>query len=305
MTEQAHLASFPLPSMHSVSQHDELREDEPVGDANEYYVPVTEERSIFDAPVAPRAGPSHHPFHDPALFSPLHVDDSQAQDDAASPVNNAAPAGKAKRARSSEPRATAARKESHVSDPKTRLVLSANPHEQKNVEKKRRETINHGIDAIQALLPNKEANKSAILEAAARYIQELKDSDAALRENEQSNTERWAQAKFALDITVLDLSSQRDYWRNYANTVLNQKEALAHAARQAGCKVTEAHSEESNQFQVLLADGSNVPVENHDLVSNNRFAEYSKRSAEEMMAQVEQSTKRRRSVVFPRDVCPL
>lgn len=132
MAEQAHLASFPIPGMH-------LHEDDTtITYDNEVYVPMTnEERSIYDAPTAPRAGPSsRNELHDPALFAP-EVDLSQAPD-APSP-SEAATTSKPKRAKSSEPR-TAARKESHVRcfsfDVRPALTLSSRRTSRRNAGKR-------------------------------------------------------------------------------------------------------------------------------------------------------------------------
>ena len=56
---------------------------------------------------------------------------------------------------------------------------------QKEVERRRRETINDGINALRDLVPSCARNKGSILSSAAEYIQQLKDSEA-------SNIEKWS-----------------------------------------------------------------------------------------------------------------
>lgn len=56
------------------------------------------------------------------------------------------------------------------------------------MERRRRETINDGINTLREIVPNCEKNKGSILARTAEYVQELKDSEA-------SNIEKWTLEK--------------------------------------------------------------------------------------------------------------
>ncbi|ORY81502.1 hypothetical protein BCR37DRAFT_333296, partial [Protomyces lactucae-debilis] len=75
----------------------------------------------------------------------------------------------------------------------------------KEVERKRRETINEGIGMLSALVQKEysqpERNKGAILRKAAQYIEKLKN-------NETNLTERYTLDKLLSDQTIADLQSK-------------------------------------------------------------------------------------------------
>lgn len=79
----------------------------------------------------------------------------------------------------------------------------------KEVERKRREQISNGITELAAIVPGcdtKGINKTAIINAAVRYIMELKN-------NEASNIEKWTLEKLLMDQAMGDLSTQLDVAR--------------------------------------------------------------------------------------------
>lgn len=72
----------------------------------------------------------------------------------------------------------------------------------KEVERKRREQISNGITELAAIVPGCDAkgvNKTAVINAAVRYIQELKN-------NEASNIEKWTLEKLLMDQAMNDLN---------------------------------------------------------------------------------------------------
>ncbi|ESX02223.1 hypothetical protein KL918_003767 [Ogataea parapolymorpha] len=73
----------------------------------------------------------------------------------------------------------------------------------KEVEKRRRETINQGIKELQELLPTQDHNKSQILKRAVEYIKRLK-------ENEDSNIEKWTLEKLITDQAVSELANSNE-----------------------------------------------------------------------------------------------
>ena len=92
--------------------------------------------------------------------------------------------------------------------------LHAGSNRQKNVEKKRRETINDGIKRLSNLVPGADKNKSKIINQAAEYI-------AALKDNEASNIEKWTLDKLMTEKTIRDLQAENERMRgelqDYAN----------------------------------------------------------------------------------------
>ncbi|KAF2397050.1 hypothetical protein EJ06DRAFT_482468 [Trichodelitschia bisporula] len=73
----------------------------------------------------------------------------------------------------------------------------------KEVERRRRETINEGINELAKIVPGCEKNKGSILQRAVQYITQLKD-------NESQNIEKWTLEKLLLDQAINELSASCD-----------------------------------------------------------------------------------------------
>ncbi|KAI9492417.1 hypothetical protein BDB00DRAFT_828923 [Zychaea mexicana] len=73
----------------------------------------------------------------------------------------------------------------------------------KQVERRRRETINEGINEIAKMIPGNEKNKGQILHRAAEHIQTLKDQHAAA-------LEKWTLEKLLTDQAMDEMSRQVD-----------------------------------------------------------------------------------------------
>jgi transcriptional regulator CBF1 len=73
----------------------------------------------------------------------------------------------------------------------------------KEVERRRRETINDGISELAKIVPNCEKNKGSILARAVQYIQQLK-------EKEVSNIEKWTLDKLLTDQAVAELQATNE-----------------------------------------------------------------------------------------------
>lgn len=79
----------------------------------------------------------------------------------------------------------------------------------KEVERRRRETINEGITELKKIVPGSEKNKGEILKQAVKYIQELKETERRIEE-------RWAAEKVVMEEVLQEKSHQieklsRDY----------------------------------------------------------------------------------------------
>ncbi|KAJ3050678.1 basic helix-loop-helix protein [Rhizophlyctis rosea] len=77
----------------------------------------------------------------------------------------------------------------------------------KEVERRRRETINDGINELAKLIPDGEKNKGRVLQRAVQYILQLKQQDAA-------NMEKWTLEKLLCEQAIQELSAQVDALKN-------------------------------------------------------------------------------------------
>ncbi|MCJ1470638.1 basic helix-loop-helix protein [Pseudocyphellaria aurata] len=73
----------------------------------------------------------------------------------------------------------------------------------KEVERRRRETINEGINELAKIVPGCEKNKGSILQRAVQYITQL-------RENETKNIEKWTLEKLLTEQAIAELSRSVD-----------------------------------------------------------------------------------------------
>ncbi|KAK5108087.1 hypothetical protein LTR62_008804 [Meristemomyces frigidus] len=73
----------------------------------------------------------------------------------------------------------------------------------KEVERRRRETINEGINELAKIVPGCEKNKGSILARAVQFITQLK-------ENETQNIEKWTLEKLLTEQAIAELSSTCD-----------------------------------------------------------------------------------------------
>ncbi|QOU21359.1 hypothetical protein BRETT_001081 [Brettanomyces bruxellensis] len=73
----------------------------------------------------------------------------------------------------------------------------------KEVERRRRESINQAIKELRELLPTQNSNKSQTIKRAAEYIRRL-------RENENANIEKWTLEKLITDQAVNELANSNE-----------------------------------------------------------------------------------------------
>lgn len=97
----------------------------------------------------------------------------------------------------------------------------------KEVERRRRETINEGITEIAKIVPGCERNKGSILNRAIEYIQQLKD-------NEAQNIEKWTLEKLLMDQAVSELTSQNEKLKNDLQRAWREAEAWRKTCASAG-----------------------------------------------------------------------
>ncbi|KAL9550621.1 hypothetical protein MBANPS3_004642 [Mucor bainieri] len=89
----------------------------------------------------------------------------------------------------------------------------------KQVERRRRETINDGITELSRIVPGCEKNKGSILQRAAIYIRQLKEAEAA-------TVEKWTLEKLLTDQAISELNRQVEALKNENSRILLQNEYL-------------------------------------------------------------------------------
>jgi mannitol-specific phosphotransferase system IIBC component len=89
----------------------------------------------------------------------------------------------------------------------------------KQVERRRRETINDGINEIARIVPGCEKNKGSILQRAAVYIRQLREAEAA-------TVEKWTLEKLLTDQAISELNRQVEALKNENERIVLQNNYL-------------------------------------------------------------------------------
>ena len=98
------------------------------------------------------------------------------------------------------------------------------------VERRRRETINEGINELAKIVPGCEKNKGSILQRAVQFITQLK-------ENETQNIEKWTLEKLLTEQAIAELSSSCDKLKAECQRAWNECEQWKKAAQKAGISI--------------------------------------------------------------------
>jgi len=97
----------------------------------------------------------------------------------------------------------------------------------KEVERRRRETINEGINELSKIVPGCEKNKGSILARAVQFITQLK-------ENETQNIEKWTLEKLLTEQALAELSSSCDKLKAECQRAWAECEQWKKAAQKVG-----------------------------------------------------------------------
>ncbi|KAE9973145.1 hypothetical protein EG328_004598 [Venturia inaequalis] len=97
----------------------------------------------------------------------------------------------------------------------------------KEVERRRRETINEGINELAKIVPGCEKNKGSILQRAVQYIGQLKDAEG-------TNLEKWTLEKLLLDQAINELSTTCDRLKADYQRAWDEKEVYKRACDSSG-----------------------------------------------------------------------
>lgn len=102
----------------------------------------------------------------------------------------------------------------------------------KEVERRRRETINDGIRELAELVPNCDKNKGQILRRAAEYIRELKQNDAG-------RVEKWTLDKILSEQAISEVSASNEKLKQELRRAWREVAVWKKACVDNGVKVDE------------------------------------------------------------------
>ncbi|KAK2068408.1 hypothetical protein P8C59_003047 [Phyllachora maydis] len=106
----------------------------------------------------------------------------------------------------------------------------------KEVERRRRETINEGINELAKIVPGCEKNKGSILQRAVQFITSLKD-------NETQNIEKWTLEKLLTEQAITELSQSNDKLKQECDRLYRELETWKSVAQQAGLQPPQPKAE--------------------------------------------------------------
>lgn len=95
------------------------------------------------------------------------------------------------------------------------------------VERRRRETINEGINELAKIVPGCEKNKGSILQRAVAFITQLK-------ENETQNIEKWTLEKLLTEQAIAELSNSNDKLKQECERLYRELDTWKRVAQNAG-----------------------------------------------------------------------
>ncbi|KAI1275047.1 hypothetical protein F5Y07DRAFT_185709 [Xylaria sp. FL0933] len=106
----------------------------------------------------------------------------------------------------------------------------------KEVERRRRETINEGINELAKIVPGCEKNKGSILQRAVSYILQLK-------QNEAQNIEKWTLEKLLTEQAIQELSSSNDKLKTECERAYRELTLWKNLAQNAGLELPQQKNE--------------------------------------------------------------
>jgi bHLH factor len=101
------------------------------------------------------------------------------------------------------------------------------------VERRRRETINEGINEIAKIVPGSEKNKGAILQTAVSYIMHLKST-------QEDTIEKRTMEKVVMDQALSELSSSNEELKASLKDAWTEIERLRNRLRDSGLDLDDA-----------------------------------------------------------------
>ncbi|OTA91811.1 hypothetical protein M434DRAFT_75603 [Hypoxylon sp. CO27-5] len=130
------------------------------------------------------------------------------------------------------PTATSSSKPAVGSEERVILILT-------KVERRRRETINEGINELAKIVPGCEKNKGSILQRAVIFITQLK-------ENEAQNIEKWTLEKLLTEQAIQELSASNDKLKQECERAYRELAIWKQVAQSAGLQPPQSKDESSS-----------------------------------------------------------
>lgn len=112
----------------------------------------------------------------------------------------------------------------------------------KEVERRRRETINEGINELAKIVPGCEKNKGSILARAVQFITQLK-------ENEAQNIEKWTLEKLLTEQAITELSASCDKFKAECQHAWDECNIYKRACEAAGIVPEEIKQRQANNAE--------------------------------------------------------
>ncbi|KAI1085665.1 hypothetical protein F5B20DRAFT_519263 [Whalleya microplaca] len=109
----------------------------------------------------------------------------------------------------------------------------------KEVERRRRETINEGINELAKIVPGCEKNKGSILQRAVAFITQLK-------ENEAQNIEKWTLEKLLTEQAIQELSASNDKLKQECERAYRELTIWKQVAQNAGLQPPQSKEESTS-----------------------------------------------------------
>jgi transcriptional regulator CBF1 len=107
------------------------------------------------------------------------------------------------------------------------------------VERRRRETINEGINELAKIVPGCEKNKGSILQRAVSFITQLK-------ENEAQNLEKWTLEKLLTEQAIQELSASNDKLKQECERAYRELTVWKQLAQSNGLQPAQSKEESSS-----------------------------------------------------------
>ncbi|KAI3337337.1 hypothetical protein HD806DRAFT_476368 [Xylariaceae sp. AK1471] len=183
------------------------------------HVPQTTEATFVTPASAETEGHEGSPFSHHDLLQSHGLSDPSANDlSQQAQQNGAGPGQPAYSTRSSnQPKLAVGSEEWH----------KQRKDNHKEVERRRRETINEGINELAKIVPGCEKNKGSILQRAVAYITQL-------RQNEAQNIEKWTLEKLLTEQAIQELSNSNDKLKQECERAYRELTIWKNLAQSAG-----------------------------------------------------------------------
>jgi bHLH factor len=117
------------------------------------------------------------------------------------------------------------------------------------VERRRRETINEGINELAKIVPGCEKNKGSILQRAVAFITQLK-------ENETQNIEKWTLEKLLTEQAIAELSQSNDKLKQECERLYRELDTWKQIAQNAGLQLPGQQGAQQGQQKEESGSGS-------------------------------------------------